>query len=443
MNDMESEKSILGGILLDNKSYWKVADKITAAHFTTDIHSQIWANIVIMMDNRDPVDLVTMTAKVGKGSYLGELLDFVPTAANIKSYADMLCDEHSARMTDGLLYGAIDFQGTAAERIEYLEAGIADLQQKRSSENTTIKQELPGVFKWLEYRNRNKGELIGIPTSLPKLDKEMMGFCPGNLIIIGARPSVGKTALGLQIARANGRGLLFSAEMQKPQLIQRILSAESNVSLQDMRSGYLPDGSFSKMTEAAPRLIQSGMVLNDKGAPHINYIKAVARVEHMKKPLEYVMVDYLGLITAKADSRVQEVSLVSRELKALAKELNVPLIALAQLNRNTEGRTDPRPNLADLKDSGSIEQDADDIIFLHRPSRYCQACKEQKQDCGGHQKYKDRGIDFYKTVEIILAKHRQGPLVDVKTYFEEEVQRFEEIEIRNFPEPGPMTRRHQ
>ena len=441
---MENQKSILGAIILDNRSYWKAAGSITADHFTTDVNHRIWKAIVRLMDDKDPVDLVSLTTEVGDNAaaYLSTLVDFVPTAANINYYIKQVVSAHKTRQVDDLAMAIVEDTGTADERLGNIESKLIEIRGDSVSDNSKVKDELSGVFKWIENRYRNKGQLIGIDTSLPKLNATMLGFCPGNLVIIGARPSIGKTAFGLQIVRGAGRGLVFSAEMDKQQLIMRMLASESKVDLQGIRSGYIQDADWSKMQDGNAVLHKLECVLNDKSSPHINYIKSVAKIEHMKNPLKYILVDYIGLIKANAESRVQEVSLVSRELKALAKELKVPVIALAQLNRNTEGRTDPTPGLADLKESGSIEQDADDILFLHRPSRYCPACKERNADCKGHPKAIEQGIDdFYSLVKVIVAKQRQGPLTIVNTHFDENRQIFTELHS-DMPQPGRLSNVH-
>lgn len=438
MDRLESEKSVLGAIFLDNKAYWKVTH-LKPVNFSDSRHRVIFATIQKMIKNNISIDLTTITAELqnedslsasGGVIYLGELLDFVPTATNIKHYAKQVEKEFRDRSFLDLLSETVNHSGETEERMSFLEAGIAKIKGNNTQDNTLIKDELKEVMAWIEDRYRNKGQLIGIKTSLPKLDQFSLGFCPGDLIIAGARPSVGKTAFGLQVARTNGRGIFFSAEMKKQGLILRLMAAMAGVSLQDIRNGYLEPADFSKLQTSAQDLFSSQMLLNDVSKPHINYIKSQCYMEHNKKPLEYVMVDYIGLIGAEGESRRIRMGEVSAQLKALAKDLNIPVIALAQLNRETESRTNPRPIMADLKESGDIEQDADLILMLHRPSRYCQKCKELREDCGEHLEYKSRNVNFYHLVEVILEKQRQGPLTTIKTHFDDERQVFKEIDTK-------------
>lgn len=437
-SQLELEKSVLGAIFLEPKSYYKIADIVTADHFLNSIHVDIWSILSQMIENKKPIDLVTFTselqnrgqlADVGGASYLGELIDYVPTAANIRYYASKLDDGYKNRKIKGLAPFIELLDGDPDDQVQMIQSQLLEITSKDSAEVMTMRDIGKQSIKSLESRYNNRGQLLGISTTIPELDRATLGLCPTDLIIIAGRPSMGKTAFALQIFAEAGRAMFFSLEMGGEQLFNRQWSSNSKVNLRGLRSGDISHQDFSTLFNSIQNINNREGLICDHGGLDIFKLKNIARREHMKKPLNAVFVDYLQLVTAKnTDSRNQEVGKVSRELKGLAKELKVPVIALSQLSRKIEERSDPTPQMSDLRDSGEIEQDADVIIFPYRPSVYCDECKEQQRDCKGHEKTKNRGIDFYKLCKIIIAKQRNDSLATVETYFDGATQRFSEID---------------
>lgn len=432
----EAERSVLGACLLDDVGAMPEASILAVDDFTDQRHRLIWSAILELYRKSAPVDLVTASAELkhrghfhetGGSAYLAELVDFVVTVANVGYYIQMVC-ECSKRRKLAAVGRKIITEANEAESAEeardIAEALFADHRNTSSIQSgpLAVAELVNPALKALEERG---GRGRGVTSGFSKLDKMTCGFQPGDLIIIAARPSMGKTALCLNFAKnASGNGshvLLFSLEMSRAQLINRLLSDIASVDSNKLRNKALDDKDWHKAIDAGADLCGLPLDIDDRCSITVLDIRTAARQVQRSKGLDLIVIDYLQLIKPVKSHQIREreVAEMSRSLKGLAKELDVPIILLAQLNRNLEtGATPRKPVPADLRESGAIEQDADLILFPWRESVYCEACKSAQRDCGkGH----------YRTAEIIIGKQRNGPIGSVQAAWIGEFSRFEPI----------------
>jgi replicative DNA helicase len=368
--------------------------------------------------------------EVGGGAYLATLVDYVPTAANIAYYCKIVKEKAIAR---SLITAATDIVTRGFEEKSDLESLLDDAQRvifdisenKLKPSYYPVKSILKDAFKTLEMLCERKDHVTGVPTGYLDLDRMTAGFQPGDLIIIAGRPSMGKTAFALNVAQHAAIHadplrpvVVFSLEMSKEQLVMRLLCSEARVDASRIRTGNLTDGDWPRLTKGADRLSKASVFIDDTPAITVLEMRSKARRLKAEHNIGMVVVDYLQLMRGRenSESRQQEISDISRSLKALAKELSIPVVALSQLNRSLESRTDKRPMMSDLRESGAIEQDADVIMFVYREAVYCEKCKKRDGSCDE---------DHEKAAEIIIGKQRNGPIGTVNLTFMGEYTKFE------------------
>ncbi|MBU2539816.1 replicative DNA helicase [Patescibacteria group bacterium] len=433
--NIEAEQSLLGCLMLDKDAIIKVSDFTNADDFYKDTHKEIYQAMLELYRRMEPIDLLSVTSrlrekegleKIGGSSYLTSLINAVPTATHVLNYAKIVRAKKILRD----LIGASDEIGLAAfdeaEDVDVLldkaEKTIFGIGQKSLTQNfIAIKDILPDTFNRLDELSKHKGALRGLPTGFRDLDNKLSGLQKSDLIILAARPAMGKTSLALDIARqiATNQKVpvgIFSLEMSKDQLVDRVLSAQSGVDSWKLRSGNLsadgPDNDFTLLQEAMGHLSEAPIYIDDAGMVNILQMRAMARRLQAEKGLGLLIVDYLQLMdsTIRNFSAVQQVTEISKALKALAKELNIPVLAISQLSRAVEGRTPSIPRLSDLRESGSLEQDSDVVLFIYREDKYMENPEKRN------------------VAKIIIAKHRNGPVGEIELYFDENRTTFRSLE---------------
>ena len=433
--NLEAESSVLGGILLENDAINIVLELLRPDDFYRESHRKVFRAIIELTDRSEPVDLITLSEylknrgdldAVGGSAYLASLADFVPTAANIAYYARIVREKsilrNLIRTATEIATRGYEEQGNVEEFLDTAEKVIFDIsEQKIKASFVAVGDMIKDTLKTVEKLYERKEMVTGVATGYEDLDKLTAGLQPSDLIIVAGRPSMGKTAFSLNIA-ANaafaGVGVaVFSLEMAKEQLVLRMLCSEARVNNSKVRSGYLAERDFPKLANAAGRLHEALIYIDDTPAISVLELRAKARrlVRDRSKKVGLIVIDYLQLMRGMggASNREQEISEISRSLKALAKELAVPVIAISQLNRRVEDRGDRRPMMSDLRESGAIEQDADVIMFIYRDEVY-----NQNSEAKGK-------------AEIIVAKQRNGPIDTVELTFLNEFMRFENYTPRD------------
>ncbi|MFA5933715.1 MAG: replicative DNA helicase [Candidatus Paceibacterota bacterium] len=430
---LDSEKAVLGSIMLRPGAVYEIADVLTPESFYADKHAMIYQSMLDLSNKNEPIDLISLSTKlkekkildnVGGTSYLTEISQTVPSSANIRHYAEIVYKKYTLRKlieaADRVVELGFNEGDTHIDEI-LDEAGkkIYDVtsNQSKSQRFVHIKETLPEAWERLEKLHENKGELRGISTGFRDLDAMLSGFQESDLIILAARPSVGKTTLALDIARHaavrhNIPVGIFSLEMSIQQLVDRMLAAESRVNAWNLRTGKLSaDSEFSKLRESLDKFSKAPIFIYDKSATNIIQMRTIIRRLKAENGLGLVIVDYLQLMSTSKnyDSMVNQVTEISRSLKGLAKEFNVPVLALSQLSRAVEARGG-KPRLSDLRDSGSIEQDADVVMFIHREDK-------------GKEESEQTNI-----AEILIEKHRNGPVGRVELYFDKDKSTFLDLE---------------
>jgi replicative DNA helicase len=433
--NLEAESSVLGGILLENDAINIVLELLRPDDFYRESHRKVFRAMIELTDRTEPVDLITLSEflksrgeldAVGGSAYLASLADFVPTAANIAYYARIVREKSILRSlirtATEIATRGYEEQGNVEEFLDTAEKVIFDIsEQKIKASFVAVGDMIKDTLKTVEKLYERKEMVTGVPTGYEDLDKLTAGLQPSDLIIVAGRPSMGKTAFSLNIA-ANaafaGVGVaVFSLEMAKEQLVLRMLCSEARVNNSKVRSGYLAERDFPKLANAAGRLHEALIYIDDTPAISVLELRAKARrlVRDRTKKVGLIVIDYLQLMRGMggASNREQEISEISRSLKALAKELAVPVIAISQLNRRVEDRGDRRPMMSDLRESGAIEQDADVIMFIYRDEVYNQNSEEKGK------------------AEIIVAKQRNGPIDRVELTFLNEFMRFENYTPRD------------
>ena len=436
---LEAEMSILGGILIDNDAINRVLEVLTPEDFYRESHRKIFQAMMKLSDTREPCDLITMTdmlkkagelEEVGGAAYLATLVDYVPTAANISYYSKMVKEKSTNRklisVATEIVSRGYDEQADVEELLDKAQKEIYEISENKSRpQYVPVQAVLKEAFNILKNLHDQKEHVTGVPTGYVDLDHKTAGFQPGNLVIIAARPSMGKTTLALNIAQyasAESKkkvpSVIFSLEMGKEELVMRFLASIARVDFGRMRTGHFHDSDWPRLTRAAGILHDAKIFIDDSPSISVLELRSKARRLKSEHDIGLVIVDYLQLMRggANPESRQQEISEISRALKALAKELNVPVVALSQLNRELEKRADKRPMMSDLRESGAIEQDADVIMFVYREAVYCEDCRKPDVTCSkGHE----------RNAEIIIGKQRNGALGTIELTFIGEHTRFE------------------
>ncbi|MEO8637491.1 MAG: replicative DNA helicase [Candidatus Taylorbacteria bacterium] len=439
--NIDSEKALLGSIMLRPESINEIIDFIQDSCFYAEKHRIIFQTMFDLFQKSIPIDLLSMSARLGENgrlesiggaSYLGELVNFVPSSANIKHYADIVRTKYMMRnlieASDYISYLGYDEATDLEELLEKAEKKIYEVTNYSGANKfIALKDALGEAWERLDRLHKSKDEMRGIPTGFKELDNKLAGFQKSDLIILAARPSMGKTSLALDIARQtailhNTPVCIFSLEMSSQQLVDRMLAAESRVDAWKLRTGKLNiESEFDKIRDSLEKLSKAPIYIDDLPGNNILKMRSVARRLKAEKGLGLVVVDYLQLMmptnSRNSDNLVQQVTEISRSLKNMARELDVPVLALSQLSRAVEQRGGSgRPKLSDLRDSGSIEQDADVVMFIHREDKY------------------NENSGKPNIAQIHIEKHRNGPTGSVELYFDDKKATFLSIEKAEFGE---------
>jgi replicative DNA helicase len=420
--NIDIEASLLGSLLIDGEAFLKISDMVQMDDFFDKKHSMIFGAMRMLHDKRSPIDILTLSEQlksesrldiIGGASYLTELTNAVPTAAHLEQYAEIVAEKAIRRRlidaSEDILRVSYDENKSLQELIEEAETRLFNVSQKHVRQDITSLESILGdSFDRLDDLHRNKGGLRGIPTGLRDLDKFLAGLQRSDLVVVAARPSMGKTTLMLNMAlniatkAKQGAVLYFSLEMSKEQLVDRLLAAEAGVDAWKLRTGEgLTDKDFERLSAGMGELAEAPIFIDDTSGITVSDLRTKAR-QLMSG----------GSRFATSANRVQEISEISRNLKILARELNVPVVAASQLSRSVESRNPPIPQLADLRESGSIEQDADIVAFIYRPHYY------------------DENADQNIT-ELHIKKHRNGPTGNLKVFFDRDKQRFRDLDVRH------------
>lgn len=437
--DIEAEQSVLGALLLDRNAIHKVADLLAPEDFYRPEHKTVYEAVLNLYEKQEPIDILSVSAKlkeiekleaIGGRAYLMTLVNSVPTASHVGHYAEIV---HKKSILRGLIDKSYEISELAKQEDKEIDWLLDEAEQKIFSisknslkqDFTPIENVLGSVFEKTEKIHREGGGFRGVATGFKNLDKILSGLQQSDLIVLAARPSLGKTSLALDIARhialrekkAVG---IFTLEMPKEQITERMLAAEAIISLHGMRTGKLSmegeDSDFERLAAAMDKLNDAPIFIDDSAFQTIIQMRAMARRLQARNELGLIVVDYLQLMTPRnqSDSMVQQITEISRSLKGLARELSTPVLALSQLSRAVEQRPNQIPKLSDLRESGSIEQDADVVMMIYRPDRVKEGAEKN-------------------IAELIIAKHRNGPIGKVDLYFNESSVSFTDIE-RNLEE---------
>ncbi len=442
--DLDAEKSVLGALMLSKNSIIKVADTLSAADFYTPAHQKIYGTIIELFSKNEPIDILTVTNKLkhknelneaGGSSYLSELINFVPSAAHIEHYSNIVRQKKvlrdllntSAEITDDVF----ENPESGESLLDKIEQKIFSISQKsRIPTFTPIKDHLAEAYERIEKIHQGEKEVGKVLTGFTDIDYYLSGLQKSDLIILGARPSVGKTAFVLDIARnvakAGHATAIFSIEMSKEQIIDRLIAAEAQVALWRLRTGRLTDDlDFEMIQHALDRLSKMPIFIDDAPSPNILQIRSMARRLKMEHSLELIIIDYVQLISPlrQTENIVQQFTEISHGLKSLAREMNLPVLALSQLNRAVDQREIKIPRLSDLRETGSWEQDADVVMFIYR-------------------KDKDKinpTLEEQNMTEIIISKHRNGPTGTAQLKFDPEKVSFRQIDKEHGSSQYPQS----
>ncbi len=417
-NNVDAEKSVLSAMLQDSKAVLLAVEMLEKDDFYQAAHKEIFDCMLMLNRQQTPVDLMTVSAElnrrgtmegVGGTSYLVELFSFITTTVNVKAYITIVSERSTLRRlitaSHDISQECYSQQNTLQETLNHAEKAIFDIVMRRSGSDALIpiRDVMMNTYAYIEELSTLKGDISGVPTGFKQLDRTLTGLHGGELILVGARPSMGKTSFAINIAGhaavyENRTVAIFSLEMPREQIVLRMLCSDARVDMQKVRQGTLNSEDWAKLARSVGPLSASNCYLDDTAGITPTQLRSRCRRLMMEHGLDLIVVDYLGLMhsDSQAENRQLEVSEISRSLKAIALELKVPLIACAQLSRAAATRPDKRPMLSDLRDSGSIEQDADVVMFLHRESYYDATCEEKN------------------VAEVIVSKQRNGPLDTVK-----------------------------
>jgi len=428
--NLEAEQSVLGAILLDNAALNRAMEIVSAEDFYRTANQMVYRSMIALSERNQPVDQITLTdylrgtgelEQVGGASYIAELVQMVPSAANIRYHCDIVRDKSLLR---GLVRTATDvvmkgYEGTTQtdELLEFAEREIFRLAQGHLGGTfTPVSRIIQDSVEIVDRLYSRQEKITGVPTGFTDLDNLLAGLQASDLIIVAGRPSMGKTSLALGMAEQaslKGKAVvgIFSLEMSRAQLVLRMLSSQAHLDSHAVRTGQLKGPDWVALTEAAGKLEQAKIFIDDSGNLSVQQMRGKARRLKSEHGLDLLIIDYLQLMDGKgsSESRQQEISEISRALKALAKELDIPVVALSQLSRAVENRTDKRPMLADLRESGAIEQDADVVMFIYRDEVY-------------NPDTDDKGI-----ANILVRKHRNGPIGEVDLQFHDRYAKFNDL----------------
>ncbi len=437
----DAEASLLGAILIDSDAIVKIADNVSADDFYDPKHQRIYEAITQLYDKHSPIDVLTLSDHlkatgflefIGGAAYLTELTNYVPTAAHVDQYAGIVAQKAMRRRlikaSQDIIDLGYDEKQNLQALIEEAESRLFEVSQRHVKQDViSLEAVLGESFERLDELHKDKGKIRGIPTGFKDLDSVLAGMQRSDLIILAARPSMGKTALALNIAhkvslKSSETVLLFSLEMSKEQLVDRLLAVESGVDAWALRTGNLTDTDFEKIGQAMGTLSEAQIYIDDTPSITLSDLRTKARREHHQHPLGLIIVDYLQLMSGGGRygnevNRVQEISEISRGLKGIARELNIPVLALSQLSRSVENRSPQIPQLADLRESGSIEQDADVVAFIYR------------------EEYYNPETDRKNIADILIKKHRNGPTRNIELYFDKDKQRFRSLDKKHSAQP--------
>ncbi|HSX07043.1 MAG TPA: replicative DNA helicase [Candidatus Saccharimonadia bacterium] len=437
----DAEASLLGAILIDTDAIVKIADAISAQDFYDARHARIYEALLALYERRASIDVLTLADQlkgtgfldaVGGPAYLTELTNYVPTAAHVEQYADIVAQKAMRRRLIGVSSEIADLGQDESkplkELIEEAETRLFSISQQHVKQTVVgIEEILTASFERLDDLHKDKKKIRGIPTGYRDIDETLAGLQRSDLFILAARPSMGKSAFVLNLAHnvavdANEPVLIFSLEMSKEQMVDRLLSMQSGVDAWALRTGNLTDQDFEKLANAMGVLGEAPIYLDDTPGITIADLRTKARREAHLRPLGLIIVDYLQLMSggsrfAGEGNRVQEISEISRGLKGVAREMNVPVIALSQLSRSVENRSPQIPQLADLRESGSIEQDADIVAFIYREDYY------------------NPETDRKNITDILIKKHRNGALRNIELYFDRDKQKFRSLDTSHGADP--------
>jgi replicative DNA helicase len=437
----DAEASLLGAILIDTDAIVKIADTIGVEDFYDPRHARIYEAVLALYEKRASIDVLTLADQlkgtgfldmVGGPAYLTELTNYVPTAAHVEQYADIVAQKALRRRliaaSQEMAELGRDESKALKELIEEAETRLFQVSQQHIKQNVvSLENILAESFERLDDLHKDKNKLRGVPTGYKDLDNMLAGLQRSDLFIIAARPSMGKTAFVLNLAhkvstQAKEPVLIFSLEMSKEQLVDRLLAMESGVDAWALRTGKLTDNDFERLGEAMGTLSEAKVYIDDTPGITVSDLRTKARREAHNQKLGLIIVDYLQLMSggsryADSANRVQEISEISRGLKGVARELNVPLIALSQLSRSVENRSPQIPQLADLRESGSIEQDADVVAFLYREDYYNPESERKN------------------IMDVLIKKHRNGPTGGVELYFDRDKQRIRSLDSGHNADP--------
>lgn len=427
-HNLESEQCVIGSIIVEEETLVPVAEILDREDFYIDAHKVIYDSMIELGNERKPIDMITLTNRlkekgyldqVGGVTYLTSITNMIPTTSNVKVYAEIVKKNSTLRKlikaSNDIISMGYEASDSLDDILNVAEKKIFDISQDRMSQDfKPISEVLTSVTAMIEEVYSKGSDITGLDTGFIDLNKKLGGFHKSDLILIAARPGMGKTAFALNLVanaaiRSKASVAVFSLEMSKEQLVQRLLSSQSNVALNNISKGKIADDEWKKLTDAMTVLSSSDIFIDDTPGIKVSEIRSKCRKLKMEKGLDMIMIDYLQLMEAdgRADNRQQEVSKISRSLKILAKEMNCPVIALSQLSRNTESGKDHMPKLSDLRDSGAIEQDADIVMFIYRDEYYTKM-ETKKKDLA----------------EIIIAKNRHGEISNIELVWIGKIQKF-------------------
>jgi replicative DNA helicase len=430
--DLAAEQSVLGGMMLSKDAIADVVEVLSPGDFYRPAHQAVYDCVLDLYGRGEPADPITVSAelerrgelgRVGGAPYLHTLIATVPTAANASYYAEIVAEKAVLRrlVEAGTRIVQMGYNGAEgaeiAEVVDRAQAAVYEVSERRMSEDyVSLEELLQPTMDEIDAIASRGGSSLGVPTGFVDLDEVTNGLHPGQMIIVAARPGVGKSTLGLDFARScsvkhSMTSVIFSLEMSRTEIVMRMLSAEARIRLQDMRGGRMSDDDWTRLARRMSEISEAPLYIDDSPNMTMMEIRAKARRLKQRNDLKLIIVDYLQLMTSgkRVESRQQEVSEFSRQLKLLAKELEVPVVAISQLNRGPEQRTDKRPMLADLRESGSLEQDADMVLLLNRPDAW-----ERDDPRAGE-------------ADLIIAKHRAGPTSTITVAHQLHYSRFTDL----------------
>ena len=427
-HNLEAEKCVLGAVLIHNDAFNHAAELLDSRDFYRDAHRRIFDKMIVLSDRNEVIDLVTLKEELGRASdldkvggpaYIAALVDGVPKSTNVEYYARIVKEKATLRSLihagNKILATAYRAETDADIQLDEAERAIFEIADDRIETGFVPLSDLvPASFERIERLQETKGDLTGVPTGFTDLDALTSGLQPAELVIVAARPAMGKTSLALNIAQHVGTKTnmtigLFSLEMSKEQLFLRMLTSEARINAHQFRTGFLSEQDYSRLSHSLEALSGAGVYIDDPSTIGVLEMRAKARRLKAEHNLHLLIVDYIQLVQGRGrfENRTQELASISRSLKGLAKELNVPIIALSQLSRAPESRSEHRPQLSDLRESGALEQDADVVLFIYREDQY------------------DPKPDNENTAELIIGKQRNGPTGVVRLAFLKEFTRFE------------------